>query len=54
MVDSEFNVLLWPKALVLDLDQAEQHGFFIVHPEQYMKRMIIVINHCVQLIRFWF
>ena len=24
MVDSEFSVLLWSKALVLDLDQAEQ------------------------------
>ena len=24
VVDSEFSVLLWSKALVLDLDQAEQ------------------------------
>ena len=26
VVDSEFSVLLWSKALVLDLDQAEQNG----------------------------
>ena len=25
VVDSEFSVLLWSKALVLDLDQAEQY-----------------------------
>ena len=25
VVDSEFSVLLWSKALVLDLDQAEIH-----------------------------
>ena len=25
VVDSEFSVLLWSKALVLDLDQAEQN-----------------------------
>ena len=27
VVYSEFSVLLWSKALVLDLDQAEQHSF---------------------------
>ena len=30
MVHSEFSVLLWSKAKVLDLDQAEQ---FVVHSE---------------------
>ena len=27
VVDSEFSVLLWSKALVLDLDQAEQFAY---------------------------
>ena len=29
VVDSEFSVLLWSKALVLDLDQAEQKRHFL-------------------------
>ena len=35
VVDSEFSVLLWSKALVLDLDQAEQQCILVSYLLRY-------------------
>ena len=40
MVDSEFSVLLWSKAFVLDLDQAEQFNLVVPHNHKMISNKI--------------
>ena len=42
VVYSEFSVLLWSKALVLDLDQAEQFGYLFI---KYKQRWRDICNY---------